>query len=348
MATDRCRYTPLVRGDPDIGRISCWRPTHRNLDRCIWHAEVEKSVPELASYEPTSGERLDGAKLRGLDLRDVDWLSGTVLIGANLSNANISRADLSGADLRNSDCEDVTALDTDFYRTNLERANFRETDLRGADLRGARFDGTTLSDSRISRRTKFGDRVIYEREMRESSDPHDREIALETAIRTYGKLEGLSQENSLNEQASQFYRKSKDVRRRYNWQEHDFASGLVAEASRLFTGYGNRPGRVMLTSLLVILLSAVVYPTVGGLQRTSGTPAVFGPVDDITRRTVGQVGVTFAKSLYFSVVTFTTLGYGNLEPKTRVGHYIAGTEALIGTILLALFVGVLTRSTWLR
>ncbi|WP_226024059.1 pentapeptide repeat-containing protein [Halomicrobium salinisoli] len=286
--------------------------------------------------------------LRGLDLRDVDWLSETVLIGANLANADVSRADLSDVDLRNSNCKDMVASETNFQRANLERANFREADLRGADLRETRFDGATLSDSRISSQTDLGERVIYETEMRGYSDPHKRENALETAIRVYGRLEDLSQDNSLNAQASQYYRKSKDVRRRYNWQERNYASGIVAEASRMFTGYGNRPGRVMLTSMFVILVTALLYPLVGGLERTSGTPAIFGPIDNVTNITVGQYGVTFARSVYFSVVTFTTLGYGNLEPKTRMGHYIAGMEALVGTILLALFVGVLTRSTWLR
>lgn len=348
MATDRCRYTPSVRGDPDAGRVSCWRSTYRDSDRCIWHAESGKSVRGLADYGPEPGERLDGAILRGLDFRDVGWLADMVLIGADFSYANVSNADLSGSDLRSSTFEDATADETNFQRSNLERSNLRGTDLRGADLRRARLDGITFSECRITERTTFGEKTIYEIEMQERSERHMREKALETAIRTYGKLEHLSQENSLHSQASRYYRKTKDVRRRFNWRSNNYMSGVIAEASRWFTGYGNRPWRVIFTSLGVILFSALLYPLVGGLHRTSGSSAVLGSVDSISEVSVGQFLAVLSRSTYFSVVTFTTLGYGNLEPNTAIGRYVAGAEALVGTILLALLVAVLTRSTWLR
>lgn len=348
MTVNRCQYTPPVRGDPDAGRVSCWRRTYRDSNRCIWHTSSGKSISELVQYDPQSGERLDGADLRSLDLRNVEWLAETILIGADFTNANVSDADFSDTDLRNSRFEDATACGTDFQRSNLERSNFRKTDLRGADLEWARLDGITFSESRITEDTAFGDKVIYEEEMQHRSDESDRKEMFEGATRTYGKLEQLAQDNSLNAQASTYYRKSKDVRRQFNWQTDNYLSGIVAEVSRLFTGYGNRPGRVVLTSAGVILLAAILYPLVGGLHRTGGRSTVLSSVNSLSDASTGQLLTGFTKSVYFSIVTFTTLGYGNLEPNTDLGRYIAGTEALVGTILLALFVGVLTRSTWLR
>lgn len=330
-----------------MGKICCWRPTYDDSDRCIWHTENDKSTPELAEYSPKSGERLDGALLRGLDFRGVKWLASVVLIGADLSNTNASNADLSGADLRNSRLKGLIASDADLRRSNLERANCTESDLRGADLRWARLDGVTFSESQITEQTALGQQVIYEKEMKESADQNARQRLVETAIQTYGKLEELSQANSLNAQASRYYRKSKDVRRRYNWQESNYASGVAAEASRWFTGYGNRPWRVIATSVFVMILSAVIYPLVGGLHRTASGPTILDSANT-SSGTVGHLGVLLVRNVYFSIVTFTTLGYGNIEPNTAIGRYVAGAEALIGTVLLALLVGVLTRSTWLR
>lgn len=348
MATNRCGYIPNVRGDPDYGRVSCWRPTYRDSDRCIWHTDSGKSAFELAQYDPAPGERLDGAVLRGLDFRGIQWLTGCILIGADFTDANVSGADFSDTDLRKSAFEDATAQRTNFRGANLERATVCDADLRGADLEMARLDGTNLTGSRITEKTVLGDRVVYELEMKEQTNRYAKEDALENATRTYGKLEQLSEDNSLNRQASQYYRKAKDIRRRFNWQTNSYLSAMIAEVSRLFTGYGNRPWRVILTSVTLILLAGLIYPVVGGLHRTAARPDVLRPITDISQVTFSDSGISLLNSIYFSIVTFTTLGYGNFEPNTVVGRYVAGAEALIGTVLLALLVAVLTRSTWLR
>lgn len=47
--------------------------------------------------------------------------------------------------------------------------------------------------------------------------------------------------------------------------------------------------------------------------------------------------ITFGDSLYFSVVTITTLGYGDFSPVSASGKTIAALEALLGVILMGLF-----------
>ena len=57
--------------------------------------------------------------------------------------------------------------------------------------------------------------------------------------------------------------------------------------------------------------------------------------------------IVFGKSLYFSTVTFATLGFGDIQPIGSVARMIAGVEALLGQMLMALLVFVLTRNvTW--
>lgn len=52
--------------------------------------------------------------------------------------------------------------------------------------------------------------------------------------------------------------------------------------------------------------------------------------------------------MYFSLVTITTLGYGDLQPATALARYLSTTEALLGQILLvtvvARLVGLYSRS----
>ena len=51
----------------------------------------------------------------------------------------------------------------------------------------------------------------------------------------------------------------------------------------------------------------------------------------------------FGKCLYFSAVTFTTLGYGDFQPKPGFFRFVAGTEAAMGAALMALFIVGLAR-----
>ena len=45
--------------------------------------------------------------------------------------------------------------------------------------------------------------------------------------------------------------------------------------------------------------------------------------------------------MYFSVVTITTLGYGDLTPLTATTKIIAGTEAVSGVVVIGLFLSSL-------
>lgn len=58
---------------------------------------------------------------------------------------------------------------------------------------------------------------------------------------------------------------------------------------------------------------------------------------------------TTSSFMYFSVVTLTTLGYGDLSPVTDVGRFFSITEAIIGQVFLvtivARLVSLLSRSS---
>lgn len=53
--------------------------------------------------------------------------------------------------------------------------------------------------------------------------------------------------------------------------------------------------------------------------------------------------VSFLDTLYFSVVTITTLGYGDITPHSDVGKLLCASESLIGIVLIGLFLNALSR-----
>jgi hypothetical protein len=56
-----------------------------------------------------------------------------------------------------------------------------------------------------------------------------------------------------------------------------------------------------------------------------------------------QFPFSFGRALYFSVITFTTLGYGDIQPAPGVGSGLCATEAILGGIMMALTVLVIGR-----
>lgn len=86
-------------------------------------------------------------------------------------------------------------------------------------------------------------------------------------------------------------------------------------------GYGERPARIFMASLFAIVGYASYYYLCGEFIRT---PA--------------NVHLNWWDSLYYSMVTFTTLGYGDIAPNGASLKIIAGSEAFIGAFAVGLTV----------
>ncbi|CAN7423635.1 ion channel [Mesorhizobium caraganae] len=52
---------------------------------------------------------------------------------------------------------------------------------------------------------------------------------------------------------------------------------------------------------------------------------------------------SFVDSFYFTAVTLTTLGYGDITPSTELGRVVVGFEALLGFVLFATFASTVFR-----
>ncbi len=93
--------------------------------------------------------------------------------------------------------------------------------------------------------------------------------------------------------------------------------------NRLFFGYGEGASGVVIAAFLVIIGWACLY--------------FFGGIMEDGILIEGSILERIKSCLYFSMVTFTTLGYGDLHP-TAAMRFLAAVEALLGAFLMALFV----------
>ena len=91
---------------------------------------------------------------------------------------------------------------------------------------------------------------------------------------------------------------------------------------RGFFGYGEKPLRPLLAGLVVVIICALLFWALEGVRPNA--PCSLG------------------SCIYFSVVTFTTLGYGDLQPVPNM-RWLSGIEAFLGAALMALFIVTLAR-----
>lgn len=142
------------------------------------------------------------------------------------------------------------------------------------------------------------------------------------------------------------YRRSKDVRLAYLWKTFTqmpgkcspqfplvswreriaiFLNWFFGSLNRMIWGYGEIPFRTLGIAFSIILLSALCY-------HVSGSVLAGGFVRKID----------LFESFYLSIITYTTVGYGDYLPMGWV-RGIAAIEALSGIFLTPLFLIALTR-----
>ena len=349
MANGRCGYTHHTSRYPERGATTCWRPTYEEYDHCVWHTDKSAKPPEaFRERQPSPGERLDGAVLRGVALNDQAWLEETSLIGADFEKSNLDGTSLEGADLRGASFEDAHAKSANFRETDLEDASFDGTKLQKATFDGAFLKDTKLSGSRISQQTSFDDVAVYEEQLWRVDDPDERESQFDSATWVYRQIESVSRRNALFRNVEQYFYREKDLRRRFAWEKQEYAHALRAEGSRWVTGYGRNPWRIVATSSVVVFLCALLYPFLGALRDTATAAAVTYTLAWPLERPLTEVAAVFAKSLYLSVITFATLGSGDVQPVGSGARALAGIESLLGFSLIALLISVLLRrGNWL-
>jgi hypothetical protein len=89
-------------------------------------------------------------------------------------------------------------------------------------------------------------------------------------------------------------------------------------------GHGVKLHRLALSSSFFILIYAFLYHALQDQIQANPPPE------------------SFFDYIYFSMVTFTTLGYGDILPKTTLLRMICGTEAFLGAFMMGLVVAGFT------
>ena len=149
------------------------------------------------------------------------------------------------------------------------------------------------------------------------------------------------------------FKKEKDMERKSNYHFKTLHKWIWSCFLNGIYGYGERPWNVILSAGILIFAFALLFSLIG-----IGNPEIIelkgtaihqnsGNIIDLASKGFLKNNVirNFPDSLYFSLITFTTLGYGDFRPLEGLGRILAGSEAFIGAFMMALFVYTFARRT---
>ena len=278
-------------------------------DHCILHSRrINKGA------DPDEKKLLHGAfsklgELGVIRIRDL-YLVGADLSGIFLQLKNLQYSDLTGASFHNARFQKVGFDFSTLDNVDFESAILEKVDLRRADVHGARWYETIFDGVQIPALPKIGLDNPYEKGELQDADK---------AFYVYNLFKKQYADSADFDTSGLFYEREMDLKRH---------TGNVVDRLWWWTlwatcGYGEKPRRTAALFFVVIFGFAAIY-TLCDLNVPDGDTN------------------NFWTCLYFSVVTFTSLGYGEVTP-VGWARFFAASEALIGVFSISLFVFVFCR-----
>ncbi|CAH9051681.1 hypothetical protein PSECIP111951_01617 [Pseudoalteromonas holothuriae] len=296
---------------------------------CFWHdSKFDKSGLELTQKLERYAKR--GGLLQGLELKRAN-LEGLNLVkfgdnnGYDLSYGNFYRANLRGAHLFNNTFRGASLMKADLREANLHCCHLEDTNLLGLKLSSTRIDNLYLGDKLLQEQQ--GLLALKEKRINDAND-----LFLQSE-EIYRSLRKGAEQQGLFEMAGKYT--YQELRMRHQQYPKYSQRRLVSSFINLLCGYGEKPENVIRFSLAMIVVCALLYFLFGVSYE-----------DQLLQlnaaNSISENISALLNSFYFSVVTFTTLGYGDITP-IGVSRFIAAIEAFTGSFSLALFVVVFVK-----
>jgi len=317
-------------------------------NKCIFEGTVFNEIVDFSNAESPKGS-ITFKKVvfkRDCDFSSINflqiYLSNVKFIGrANFKNSKIKMLDITDcgktifmslADFSNtkfrfkvnfSDSifeEEVRFYNTEFYdKVNFDRAVFKNL----PKFSGAKFNEITCEKTVF--KNKIAQEILCRKarlfcEKNDDRDKADYYFKLEKRA----KRKQLGPKLDINNPSFNWYKN-------LNWGDWKGWFELLKRFFEWFfvdltTAYGTSWNRILIWWVIVILIPAILYS-----------------VNDAVLINLKSVSINFFQGLYFSIITFATLGYGDMIPKNGWPQVVASVESILGAILMAAFIAVFSR-----
>jgi uncharacterized protein YjbI with pentapeptide repeats len=253
--------------------------------------------------------------------KDIDFSGTSFLRKSDFSGANFAR----GASFKDANFTGGASFN---YANFAKTARFRDTNFAGdASFKDANFTGDAIFfptefDKAYFRGTTFTNVSLNETDYNQMNvEWSTLKDALIFDGPTYIKLIKNFREMEQFEDADAAYYQYRQLSQKNKEWSFPKLMDVVAGVS---CGYGVKPGYPLIWGFILIIVFALVYKLGNGIKR-------------LKLKENGDNRVSFWDAFYFSLVTFSTVGYGDWYPEDRYRKFVM-IEGVLGWLLLALFI----------
>jgi len=255
---------------------------------------------------------LTGARLRRTALYKAEF-QGAILLEADLKGADLSATQCEGADFRGADLRGANLTDADLRGCDFSYADLTGADLSRADITGAKFNFAQPAEANVTHIRYGGYRVM--------SGSY---YGVRGVDATFG--------NAL------FVRDAKDqdyIDTLYQAlldKPVGFVRGVELFLFRAWALIDH--GR----SLLKVAFYAAIIATLYGMIYLADMVYGWGIMD------YSKSAQTWFTPFYYSVVTYTTLGFGDVTAASLLGEIMVISEVIVGYFTLGLLLAILANT----
>jgi hypothetical protein len=243
-------------------------------------------------------------------------LAGAALAGASLDHANLLKARLDHAHLDGADLSGAQLFGADLTGANLNAAKLDGADLGWANLSGASLLSAEISGTDLSCAVIDGTNVAH---------------IVWDRRRMRGKYHGIRGLDSCygnalfrRDAADQDYLDTLEM----HWQGNPWLMRLFWAWGLI--DYGRSIARVFLIAAVLIAAFGMIY--------TLAPEIIDFPICQGIAPESCRPGYS---AFYFSITTYTTLGLGDVHPRTHLGEIFVSVEVTLGYLTLGLLLAVL-------
>ena len=269
-----------------------------------------------------SGTNLSWSKLSHATLLHAQ-IEGCDFIGADVSFANLNecraeRAGFGAANLADASLVQTNLKDATLTEAMMPRADLRAADLEGASLRHAVLENTNLTRSNLKNTDLKQSNV--EGAMFNLADLTNARLL---GVRNYTKATWIGADiNGVDPRGAYLIRRHIwDENYLYEFKTRSKYYAVLYWVWWLTSNCGRSLFRWALFITLVILVFALLFSMV---------EVDYGP------------NKTAFSPIYYSIVTMTTLGYGDALPASMAAQVIAAAEAIVGYVCLGGLLSILS------
>ena len=266
----------------------------------------------------TSGNALNNIHLKYANMEKAN------LVQASMTNADLTRSNFSNASMYGINLEGTNLFKTIFEGANLKSANLQNCNMLGADFSNAKLNNVNWGNSY---------KVINEKQAEEAHLKGENQLSKEKykeAEDIYRTLKISLQTQTLGDDVSKFFEREMICKRKQMPLLSPFR--LLSKIAYVTTGYGEKIGNIFYTIIGIIITCACLFGF-AGVSYQNHVLGFFGDIDYF-----GNMMNVIGNLIYFSVVVFSTVGFGDIAPINLMGKSIVVFEGLIGSHILSILI----------